>query len=878
MSEPLSEHEFQPQFSSTPPDSDPGVSAGDSRDVNLDAGGSPAGTAQRGGRRRRGRRGGRRRRGREKREDGPVEPAAFDAEGREPEGVEPHDAEGSEAEPAQPPGAREEARGERRRRRGRRGGRGNRAGEASPAGTRGAPVEPPIPDEDEEPQNAAARREPEGSPLGLADGRRRRKRGSRGGRRRRQKKADGAVSIELIPGDVDELPELEDLPEDAVLVGAPPAPSAPPARRGSRRDAEVDDDDEDEDEDEEREAPRRTGPVKRRVILVNARDTEEKRVAVVEEGRVVDLQMTVKKHVSYVNDIYRGRVVNIESAIGAAFVDFGEGRNGFLHASDVLPSYGDPEWNLEKLLSTPLAKASEVDAGADEEDEDEVDRVEPGHDHDLPGEESAAQAELSEDGDALAAVDAPGEDEDDEPVAGLDGGRVEEPDDEDDAPDERERAPARGGRQARGRRPRLVRHRARVRLPIDKLLKKGQMVAVQITKDAIGDKGPTLTTYISIPGRYLVLMPSLERTGVSRKIDDERERRRLKRILQSLDIPDGMGVIVRTAGIGRSKTEIHRDLEYLLLAWEDFSKRLRSGRNPAPLYQESDVAIRTMRDLFTPETEAVIVDDAPVFQRMVEFTKRLMPEHIERVRLHDGARPLFHSHGVEQDFEKIFARRVELPSGGSIVIEQTEALVAIDVNSGRTREEGAEFEDIALKTNLEAVPEIARQIRLRDLGGIIVLDFIDMMRASGRKAVERAVREALKADRARAKIGRISQFGLLELTRQRLGPGLSKLVYDSCPRCRGSGRRRNASSRAQAIMRRLAAALALKGYTTIEVRTHPDVIEYLQKELHGELAKLQEGGGREIKLLSVPEQVEDSVLHYLRADGREVRPGGRRRR
>ena len=694
--------------------------------------------------------------------------------------------------------------------------------------------------------------------------RRARKRGSRGGRRRKQKKPAGAVPIEIIPGDDDELPELAELPDDAVLVGAPT-----PSRGSSRRGRDEDDEDEDLDEDEDErssEAQRRKAPHKKRVILVNARDSEEKRVAVIEDGRIVDLQMTVKKHVSYVNDIYRGRVVNIESAIGAAFVDFGEGRNGFLHASDVLASYGEPDWSLEKLLSTPVpaavgpepegpeswagdgpsAEAEEL-AASDDAPDAEADSDEHDHHHHDP-EESSGDREDDEDG--------PGEDDEDE-------------------------APARGGRSRRGarngRRAHVV-HRSRSRLPIDKLLKKGQMVAVQITKDAIGDKGPTLTTYISIPGRYLVLMPSLERTGVSRKIDDERDRRRLKRILQSLDIPDGMGVIVRTAGIGRTKTEIKRDLDYLLLAWEDFSKRLRSGRNPAPLYQESDVAIRTMRDLFTPETESVSVDDAEVYQRMIEFTKRLMPEHLDRVKQHEGERPLFHSHGVEQDFERIFARRLELPSGGSIVIEQTEALVAIDVNSGRTREAGAEFEDIALKTNLEAVPEIARQIRLRDLGGIIVLDYIDMMRSGSRKAVERATREALKADRARAKIGRISQFGLLELTRQRLGPGLSKLVYDTCPRCRGSGRRRNASSRAQAILRRLAAALALKGYTTVEVRTHPDVIEYLQKDLKAELGRLQEQSGREIKLLSVPEQVEDSVLHYLRADGREVRPGGRRRR
>jgi ribonuclease E len=664
--------------------------------------------------------------------------------------------------------------------------------------------------------------------------RRRRKRGARGGRRDHRERAPAAVDIEAIPGEEDDLPEIVDLPDEAVLIAGEPAEAAPgpgrdPRRRrrrgeraersGPRREDEPHDEVEEDSEDEESDEPAErvpTSPAKRRVILVNARDPEETRVAVVEDGRIADLQMNVRKHVSYVNDIYRGRVVNIEAAIGAAFVDFGEGRNGFLHASDVLASYGDPDWSLEKLLSTPVA-----------DEEEELEEVE--------GDKGEEEAEAEETAEAA-----------------------------------KPKPPS--------PRPRTERRPMRTRLPIDRLLKRGQMVVVQITKDAIGDKGPTLTTYISIPGRYLVLMPSLQRTGVSRKIDDEKERRRLKRILTSLDIPEGMGVIVRTAGVGKTKMDIKRDLDYLLLAWEDFSNRLKSGRNPAPLYQESDAAVRTMRDLYTVETESVIVDDERVFARMVEFTKKLMPEQIERIRRHEAPRPLFQNHGVEQDFEKIFARRVELPSGGSIVIEQTEALVAIDVNSGRTREEGAEFEDIALKTNLEAVPEIARQIRLRDLGGIIVLDYIDMMRASSRRAVERATREALKEDRARSKIGRISQFGLLELTRQRLGPGLSKLVYDPCPRCRGSGRRRTASSRAQAILRRLGASLVLKGFTTVEVRTQPDVVEYLEKELAPELKALEETSGREILLQGVPEQVEDSVFHYHRADGREVRPGGRRKR
>jgi ribonuclease E len=671
----------------------------------------------------------------------------------------------------------------------------------------------------------------------------RRKRGSRGGRRRHRESVEtrhegiAAVEIEAIPGEVDDFPDLHAPADQAELVAKSPdggkrestrSRSKKTAGHQTQRKARK------TQASEPAKGVRVRGsktsaaaPLKKRKIIVNAADPEETRVAVVEEGRIVDLQMSVKKHVSYVSDIYRGRVVNLEPAIGAAFVDFGQGRNGFLHASDVLSCYGDDDWSLEKLLSTPTASEEWSDDG-----------------------KPAAQG--GEDGE---------------------GGEEEE------APRER--------RQERGKRTRSSHSRSsgskgrpkRVRLPIDRLIKKGQMVCVQITKDAIGDKGPTLTTYISIPGRYLVLMPSLERTGVSRKIEDERERRRLKRILSSMKIPEGMGVIVRTAGVGRTKIELRRDLEYLLLAWEDFSKRLVSGRNPLPLYQESDVAILTMRDLFTAETtESVIVDDEEVFRRMGDFTKKLMPEHIDRIVLHEGLRPIFHTHAIEQDFEKIFARRVELPSGGSIVIDQTEALVAIDVNSGRTRAAGAEFEDIALKTNLEAVPEIARQIRLRDLGGIIVLDYIDMMRSSSRRAVERATRECVRSDRARSKIGRISQFGLLELTRQRLGPGLNKLVYDTCIRCRGSGRRRNAASRAQAILRRLGASLTLKGFSTVEVRGHPEVVDYLDIELNAEMGRLEEKSGRKLVLVAAPDQVEDSVLHYLRADGREVRPGGRRKK
>ncbi len=593
-------------------------------------------------------------------------------------------------------------------------------------------------------------------------------------------------------------------------------------RRGERATAESG--------DERAEAPLRRG--KKNLILVNAADPEEQRVAVVEDGRIVDFQMTVRTENSVVNDIYRGRVVNLETAIGAAFVDFGQGKNGFLHTSDVLPAYGEKDWSLDKLLTTSL-DPEDWEAGAEKPDDGEA-------------------AEGAE-GEAHAHVEVEAE-KDAGPSARRD----------------------RGGRKRRTERGK--RFRARPRLPITDLLKKGQMVAVQVTKDAIGDKGPTLTTYISIPGRYLVLMPSMSRTGVSRKIEDERERKRLKKILEQLDVPPGMGVIVRTAGVGRSQDDLRRDLDYLTSAWENFSRRLKSGHGPAPLYQESDIAIRTVRDLFTSETEAVIVDDPEVHRQILEFTRRLMPEAEERVKLHDAAKPLFQSYGVEPDYERLFARRIELPSGGSIVFDQAEALVAIDVNSGRTRGGGHDFEDVALKTNLEAAPEIARQIRLRDLGGILVVDFIDMMKQANIRKVEKAFKDQLDMDRARSKIGRISQFGLLELTRQRLGPGIARKVFTTCPRCRGTGRMRTVESRAAAILRRLGSAMTLKGFAAVEVKAHPEVIGYLKRSCADLIKAFEYRFEKQIRLVDSPEQHEDSVLRYLRADGREVRPGGRRKR
>jgi|GEM_PF-396712 len=753
-------------------------------------------------------------------------------------------------------------------------------------------------------------------------------------------------------------------------------------------------------------------------IAVNAVEPEERRVAVYENGRIEDILMTAESQKTLVNDIYRGRVVNLEPAIGAAFIDFGQGRNGFLHTSDVLPIYADGDFQLEDLLTGGHhdeegdhdADWSEEADALDEEydDEEELEEAvsedvnaapEEAEPTDSPGDEAPAEEDSDGDSDdepddepdddgprgddpsgdgddgpapgfaqgivdedaeaeeprgtrslrsrsrrpassrvaAMDDGDSPGGDDDGKPArkkrkrrsskkaasASADGDSGADGDSEEGG---RKRSSSRkrsrkkatasdkgaeggakkaakkrtskkaerkskkkassrrkaskggsksGGARSRGR---TERRPQRERRPIDQLLKVGDPVVVQVTKDAIGDKGPTLTTYISMPGRYLVLMPSMSRTGVSRKIPDDKERKRLKRILASLKTPTDMGVIVRTAGVGRTKADLQRDLDYLLGLWESFGKKLRGSRGPAPLYLESDVATRTLRDLFNRRTKEVLVDDFTVYEQMVSFAEKLMPEHVGRIKRYEGDRPLFQEIGLEQEFERIFSRRVDLPSGGSIVLDQAEALVAIDVNSGRTRTDSYDFEDIALKTNMEAVPEIARQIKLRDMGGIIVCDFIDMVRSSSNRQVERALREALADDRARSKLGRISQFGLLEMTRQRLGPGTHKKVFQACPRCRGTGRVRTVESRAQAILRRLGGAVVQKGFTKVEVRAHPEVVQYLKEDLWDWVRALEHRSEKQIELSSVPDQLEDSVLRYLRADGREVRPGGRRKR
>ncbi|MGH9362969.1 MAG: Rne/Rng family ribonuclease, partial [Thermoanaerobaculia bacterium] len=359
----------------------------------------------------------------------------------------------------------------------------------------------------------------------------------------------------------------------------------------------------------------------RKRILVNVSDPEEVRIAVLEDGRLEEIHFERAAEKKHLGNIYKGRVVNLEPAIQAAFVDLGIGRNGFLHVSDVLPAYAG-------AAAIPFESLSQRPAG-------------------------------------------------------------------------------------------------RKRFRIQEILAKGQEVLVQISKDSIGAKGPTLTSYVSIPGQYLVLMPGISRYGISKRIEDGEARAKLRELLARLDPPKGLGAIVRTAGRQRSTEELERDLKQLVQVWGEIGERVRSSAVPALIFEECDLMIRVLRDLLAADAEEILIDGEEAYRRSRDFLAGAHPELERRVRLYDGSVPLFTRYGVEEEIERIYNRKVPLPSGGYLVIEETEALVAIDVNSGRYRDE-EDLEATALKINLEAAPEIARQLRLRDLGGVIVNDFIDM--------------------------------------------------------------------------------------------------------------------------------------------------------
>jgi ribonuclease E len=391
-----------------------------------------------------------------------------------------------------------------------------------------------------------------------------------------------------------------------------------------------------------------------------------------------------------------------------------------------------------------------------------------------------------------------------------------------------------------------------------------------VIKEGIGTKGPTLSTYISIPGRYLVLMPALGRVGVSRKIEDEQQRRVLRDIMLELNPPKGLGFIVRTAGQDRTRKELSRDLAYLLRLWKVIVRRLKKSEGPGGIYEESDMIIRTIRDIFTQDIDAIYIDQPQAFERAKEFLQLVMPRYVSRLQLYEGREPLFHKYKLETEIAQIYQRKVPLKAGGSIVIDQTEALVAIDVNSGSFRHEN-DAEETAYQLNVAAAKEIARQLRLRDLGGVIVNDFIDMRRERHRRGLERALRDAMRRDRARTKILRTSPFGLIEMTRQRIRPSLKKSVYGDCPCCSGRGVVKTPESMSIEVVRMLALSSQQPKISRVTVRVNDEVATYLNNKKRREIMQLEDEAKMLVQILgsesNFPEHLE---VECRDSEGREI--------
>lgn len=534
-------------------------------------------------------------------------------------------------------------------------------------------------------------------------------------------------------------------------------------------------------------------------MLINVAQPEECRIAIVEDGQLEELYVERSSQDNYVGNIYKGKIVNLEPSIQAAFVDFGVGRNGFLHISDVESQYFRQ--------------------------------------------------------------------------GGFDPDKLIQPDGTQNAPKEKSNGSDDGGNGRTRTATRKARPgvRPRIKPPIQDIFRRGDEVLVQVIKEGIGTKGPTLSTYISIPGRYLVLMPALGRIGVSRKIEDEDDRRRLRDILRELNPPKGVGFIVRTAGTDRTKKELSRDLAYLLRLWKVIVRRIKKTTGPIDIYEESDMIIRTIRDIFTGDVDSIHIDQPEAYERAKEFLQVVMPRYANRLHLYEGKEPLFHKYKLDEEISRINQRQVPLKGGGSLVIDQTEALVAIDVNSGSFRTDGS-AEDSAFKLNQIAAKEIARQLRLRDLGGVVVNDFIDMRRERYRRTVEHTLRDAVKRDRARTKILRTSPFGLIEMTRQRIRPSLKRSVYKECPGCSGSGLVKSAESMAIEVIRKLIMTAQSERVAKISVTVEEEVATYLNNRKRRELTKLED----EHELQVVVFGREAVSPEFLKIDcedgsGREVR-------
>ncbi len=673
-------------------------------------------------------------------------------------------------------------------------------------------------------------------------------------------------------------------------------------------------------------------------MLIDAAHTDETRVVLLDNDQVYDYDFVTSSKAQNKGNIYLAKITRVEPSLQAAFVEYGGGKQGFLPFSEIHPDYYQlTAEDKQKLLAEQIAEAEAEEAAEDEAFEREQAaresrraRRDRGEETDQDEDDFAAEDEINvpEQGPSSESIVAVNE------AAGADSAilasmpelppveipasfvetahaeyNVEPLSSESfavhsdalafDLPEENGSAPTldehgndlspealaqgetsaedgeetrrrggdrgeRGGRQSFHRRYR-----------IQEVIKRNQIVLVQVIKEERGNKGCSLTTYISLAGRAAVLMPNSPKGGgISRKITDRETRKRLKEVASEMRTHRGMSVIIRTAGIDRTKAEIRRDYEYLVKLWNQIREQTLASSAPALIYEEGNLIKRSLRDLYTSDVEEVIVEGEPAYNEAKEFMRMLMPSHAARVKLYKESMPIFAYAGVEDQLAAMTEPQVRLPSGGYLVIHPTEALISIDVNSGRSTTE-RNVEETAIKTNTEAAIEVARQLRLRDLAGLIVIDFIDMGYGKNRKLVERAMKDALKADRAKIQVGRISTFGLMELSRQRLRPSISEAMGVMCPHCKGTGYIHSVETVGIQIIRTLEKEAATGEYAQLRVTTHPEAALYLLNEKRSTLQALEQRYNVSVSILMDASIITGNHrLIKVTAEGKEIMHDG----
>ena len=582
-----------------------------------------------------------------------------------------------------------------------------------------------------------------------------------------------------------------------------------------------------------------------KTMLIDAAHLEETRVVVVSGNRVEEFDFESENRKQLRGNIYLAKVTRVEPSLQAAFVEYGGNRHGFLAFSEIHPDYYQiPVADREALLRQQAAEARRE---RDEEDADDAPAARASADAPTGAGASDADDENDEDADAPEngnAGEANGDENGDEAEAEDDGKRaaaVERGETETVLSDETiESVGAEDAMEEAAPRKQRVNYRS---YKIQEVVKRRQILLVQVVKEERGNKGAALTTYLSLAGRYCVLMPNTARGGgISRKITVAADRKKLKAIAETLDVPEGMGLIVRTACAKRTKAEIKRDYEYLLRMWESVRELTLKSIAPALVYEEGSLIKRSIRDLYDKDIDAIHIEGDEGYREAKSFMRMLMPSHAKNVQPYKEKQPLFQKYGVEQQLDSMLNPTVTLKSGGYIVINPTEALVSIDVNSGRSTKE-RNIEQTALKTNLEAAEEITRQMRLRDLAGLIVIDFIDMDENRNNRAVERKLKDCLKTDRARIQVGRISHFGLLEMSRQRMRSGVLEGSTVTCPHCAGTGLVRSVESMALHVLRGVEAEAVKGRAAAFTVKVPPVVAIYMLNQKRGNVLDIEDRYG-----------------------------------